>query len=109
MAIYKVTLFSIFDYLIFIVKILVTPTKTKKGVTNIVYLQTKTNELPLNLCKFSNGRLAKMSHGPQFSTNPTFENLLKNPTSDLVKAGFYVGFVRSGFSQKPTLKPTYTK
>ena len=62
MAIYKVTLFSIFDYLIFIVKILVTPTKTKKGVTNIVYLQTKTNELPLNLCKFSNGRLAKMSH-----------------------------------------------
>ena len=26
---------------------------------------------------------------PKFSTNPTFENPLKNPTSYLVKAGFW--------------------
>ena len=29
---------------------------------------------------------------PYFSTNLTFENSLQNPTSYLVKAGFYVGF-----------------
>ena len=28
----------------------------------------------------------------KFSTNPTIENPLKNPTSHLVKAGFWVGF-----------------
>ena len=32
---------------------------------------------------------------PLFSTNPTFENLLKNPTSYLIEAAFLVGFEKT--------------
>ena len=40
----------------------------------------------------------KVELRPEFSTNHTFENPLKNPTPYLVKAGF----LRKPTSQKPT-------
>ena len=54
--------------------------KRGRKVTTIVYLQTKTDEVvncPLNLCKFSNGRLAKMSH-----------NALKHSRSNTTEESF---------------------
>ena len=51
-------------------------------MTTIVYLQTKTDEVvncPLNLCKFSNGRLAKMSHNVlKHSRSNTTEELFEH-------------------------------
>ena len=36
---------------------------------------------------------------PQFSTNPTLENPLKNRTSYLLKGGFLSGFSKVGFKE----------
>ena len=42
---------------------------------------------------------------PYFSTNPTFENSLKNPTPYLAKAGFKVGFWENTLHKNPLKNP----